>query len=232
MIVKEKKGVTNGKYEGSVNIGKIDISSSKNGQELEEQYIKLTEQITIIDKEISKLNEDNNVIQKALSDVNNPVDCTIYSDKIKEIDTFDYNSHCNNIVYGSNTNDGSKQEEYEACTSNKILENQKLRVTYSSLLSLCNDKNNLEQQLVQVEFENNLELINLLNSELYEVNVDINKLTTDLNSFVSFDETTQRSELLENDTQNTINRTAEILGVTTESITDVSGILSLTNSQK
>jgi len=227
-----EKGVTNGKYEGSVNIGKIDISSSKNGQELEEQYIKLTEQITIIDKEISKLNEDNNVIQKALSDVNNPVDCTIYSDKIKEIDTFDYNSHCNNIVYGSNTNDGSKQEEYEACISNKTLENQKLRVTYSSLLILCNDKNNLEQQLVQAEFENNLELINLLNSELYEVNVDINKLTTDLNSFVSFDETTQRSELLENDTQNTINRTAEILGVTTESITDVSGILSLTNSQK
>ena len=97
---------------------------------------------------------------------------------------------------------------------------------------MCNEKNNLEQQLVQAEFENNQELINLLNRELYEVNVSINKLTTDLNSFVSFDETTQRSELLENDTQNTINRTAEILGVTTESITDVSGDLLLTNTQK
>jgi len=223
---------TEKQYEGSVNIGKINASSSKNEQELEEQYVKLTKQITTINNEINKLNEDNTVIQKALSDVNNPVDCTIYSNKIKEIDTFDYNSHCNNIVYGSNTNDGSKQREYEACITSKTLENQKLRVTYSSLLSLCNEKNNLEQQLVQAEFENNQELINLLNRELYEINVSINKLTTDLNSFVSFDETTQRSELLENDTQNTINRTAEILGVTIESITDDSGDLSLTNTQK
>ena len=227
----ESEGISS-RYESSVEINTTNRQSQKNINEISNNITKLRTELVNITDEITSLNNDNNVIQKALSDVNNPIDCTVYSDKIKEIDTFDYQSYCNNIVYGSNTNDGTKQSEYEFCVLQKTKENESLKVTYTSLLNYCNQKNSLTQQLNQAKFENNTELINYLENELIEVNKQINTLTEEANSIISFDETTQKSVLLENDTQNTINRTAELLDTTPEKITDSSGNLVLDDTQK
>ena len=219
-------------YDGSTKINKTTNESQKNANELEQNSKKITEEIINITNKITSLNEDNIVIQKALSDVNNPLDCSVYSDKIKDIDDFDYKSYCNNIVYGNNINDGTKQKEYEFCIAQKTKDNENLKVTYSSLLNYCNEKNTLTKQLEVAKFENNLVQIDYLEKQIIDTNNRINELTEQANSFISYDETTQKSLLLENDTQNTINRTAELLNTTPDKITDSSGDLTLTDAQK
>ena len=71
-----------------------------------------------------------------------------------------------------------------------------------------------------------------MEKQINEINVNINTLTTDYNNSISYDESKQNSTIQNNDIQNTINRTAELLKTTTESITDESGNLTLTDSQK
>ena len=60
----------------------------------------------------------NNIIEKALTSVDNPLDCTVYENQLTELRNFNYNTYCNTIVYGSpNLNDGTKQKEYNNCIS-------------------------------------------------------------------------------------------------------------------
>jgi len=193
----------------------------------------LSKEINAIEETISQKNSDNVIIEKALTNVDNPLDCTVYENKLTELRTFNYATYCNNLVYGGiNLNDGTKQSQYNDCIKTKTLQNQKDEVIYSQLLEDCRSKNRIETELKNAKFENNTELVNELETQLYEVNQDINRLTTDYNNTVSFDESVQTSQLENNDTQNTINRTAELLNVTTKSITDDSGNLTLTDSQK
>lgn len=193
----------------------------------------LSKEINAIEETINQKNSDNVIIEKALTNVDNPLDCTVYENKLTELRTFNYATYCNNLVYGGiNLNDGTKQSQYNDCIKTKTLQNQKDEVIYSQLLEDCRSKNRIETELKNAKFENNTELVNELETQLYEVNQDINRLTTDYNNTVSFDESVQTSQLENNDTQNTINRTAELLNVTTKSITDDSGNLTLTDSQK
>jgi hypothetical protein len=176
----------------------------------------LREEISNLENEIVLKNSDIIVIEKALTNVNNPLDCTVYDNKLTELRNFNYRTYCNSIVYGSPTvNNGTKQSEYNSCISSKTLENQNEQLLYSELSSDCKRKNTLEQQIKEAKFDNNQTLVTQLEKELDEVNKNINTLTTDVNNSISFDESKQNSQLEENDTQNTINRTAELLGVQT-----------------
>jgi len=189
--------------------------------------------ISQIEGDIQLKSSDNIVIEKAITNVENPLDCTVYETQLTELRNFNYNTYCNTIVYGNpNTNDGTKQTEYNSCVSTKTLENQNEQVLYSQLLEDCRTKNSLEVQLKNAIFENNVELVATLEKQINEINVNINTLTTDYNNSISYDESKQNSTIQNNDIQNTINRTAELLKTTTESITDESGNLTLTDSQK
>ena len=194
---------------------------------------KLILKIRTLENEIALKNSDNVVISKALTNVDNPLDCSVYENKIVELRNFDYKTYCNTVVYGSpSTNDGTKTEEYNSCVKSKTLENQNEEVIYSQLFASCNEKNQLEVQLTNAKFENNQEQINTLQTQIFEIEQTINRLTTDVNNNVSYDESIQTSQLENNDIQNTINRTAELLNTTTDSITNSEGDLTLSSSQK
>ena len=211
------------------------LSSQENDQLeiLKSEEVKLKIEITKLQEELNQKQSDNTVINKALTNVNNPLDCSVYEDKLTELNNFDYYSYCNSIVYGnSNFNDGTKQTEYESCIKSKTIENENDKITYNKLLNDCNSKNNIETQLKVAKFDNNVNLITELQKQLNDVNTEINTLTTDFNNDISFDPSKNKSKLEENDTQNTVNKTAELLGKTTNEITDEFGNLTLTDSDK
>ena len=202
-------------------------------EKLKEEETKLKEEISDIQNDIVQKNSDNTTIEKALTDVNVPLDCTVYENQITELNNFNYNTYCNTIVYGDpNLNDGTKQSQYTSCVASKTLENQNEVVLYSQLLEDCRTKNSLETQLKNSKFENNDELTNELEKQLKEVNKNINNLTTDYNNSISYDESKQKSDIENNDTLDTINKTADLLDTTPEDITDDSGNLVLTDKQK
>ena len=210
------------------------LSTQKNVQldnyTIDETIIKNT--IQEINNVIAQKQESNVIIEKALTNVNTNLDCSVYENTIKELKNFDYVSYCNTIIYGDSINDGSKNNEYSSCISSKTKENQDQIIIYSQLFESCVLKTQLTDQLVKAKFDNNTVLITELEKQIQDLSNTINTLTTDVNNFISYDESTQKSQLLQNDTQNTINKTADILSVTTKSITDISGNLQLTDSQK
>ena len=193
----------------------------------------LQKQINDIENQIQQKNSDNVVIEKALTNVDNPLDCTVYENQLTELRNFNYTTYCNTIVYGSpDLNNGTKQTEYNNCVTSKTLENQNEEVLYSQLLEDCRLKNSLETQLRTAKFENDTELVNELEKQIQDVTENINRLTTDYNNSISYDESKQKSTIENNDIQNTINRTAELLNTTPKSITDDSNNIVLTDSQK
>ena len=223
-------------------ISQIDVIKTFNGlttqettelEKLKSSEDKLNEQILLIENDISKKSGDNIIIEKAITNVDNPLDCSVYQNKINEIRNFDYNSYCNSLIYGDiNSNDGTKQNEFNVCISTKTLENQNEELLYSQLLEDCFTKNRLNEELNKAKFDNNQTLISEIESQLLDVNNDINRLTTDYNNTISYDESKQSSIIENNDTQNTIIKTAELLNTNTENITDNSGNLVLSDTQK
>ena len=200
---------------------------------LKDEEDKFKEEIFKLQNDIDEKNSDNTIIEKALTNVNTPTDCTVYENKLTEIRNFDYSFYCNSVVYGGgNLNNGSKQSEYNHCISSKTIENQNDEVVYSQLLSDCRRKNSIEIELINAKFENNQPLIDELEKQLNDVNQDINRLTTDFNNEISYDQSKQKSDLENNDTQYTINQTAKLLNTTSEDITDENGNLVLSDTQK
>ncbi len=192
--------------------------------------LKLTEEINTLKSQLNLKNSDNNVINRALTNVNNPIDCVVYENKLTELRNFNYKNYCNTIVYGNqSSNNGTKQNEYEYCTTSKTIENQKEIVTYSRLFEDCKQKNILEEKLVNAKFNNNKEEISQIEKEIITLNQEINTLTSELENG---NEEIQTSLISQNDVQNTINRTAELLDVSVKSITADNGDIILTDTQK
>ncbi len=221
------------KVNGQKSVSTTQRYSTKNSNEISFDNLQIEKSTTLITNEINQKSGDNLIIQKALTNVNTPLDCTVYENTLTELRNFDYNSYCNTIVYGSpDINDGTKTEEYNNCIKSKTLENQNNEVINSQLLESCRLKNSLEQQLISAKFENNLTLVNKLEKQINEINQNINRLTTNYNNNISFNESQQNSSFLENDIQNTINKTAELLNTTPNDITNESNNLILTDTQK
>jgi len=194
--------------------------------------VTLTSNINDLKNTIGEKESTNIVIRKALTSVNSDLDCSIYEVSIKEIDNFNYKEYCNTIIYNGGINDGSKNVDYNNCVSTKTIENSEQKLVYSELLNSCILKNQLNSQLVNSKFENNQVLTTTLENQIQQLNVKINELTTNANSVIAVNESYQNSKLLENDTQNTINVVSEILNVSPQSITDSSGNLVISDSQK
>ena len=197
---------------------------------LKSDELTLTSNINDINDSISQKESTNTEIRKALTNVNTDLDCSVYEVNIKQIDNFNYTQYCNTIVYNGGTNDGTKNVDYNNCISSKTNENNSEKLIYSQLLELCILKNQLSGQLVNAKFENNLVLVSTLEKQIQEINIKINQLTT--NSVIATNESLQKSKLLDNDSQNTINVVSEILNVSPKSITDSSGNLIISDSQK
>ena len=208
--------------------------NSKEGiNEINDDSEKIATILFKLQGEIDLKNSDNTIIEKALTNVNIPLDCTIYESKLVELRNFNYSTYCNTIVYGTpNNNDGSKNSDFEGCVKNKTFENQNETVLYSNLLENCQLENSLTEQIKRAKFDNNQKLIDLLGGQLSDVKNTINNLTTDYNNITSFDESQQKSKIEQNNIQNTVNRTAELLNTTPNKITDNSGNLILTDKQK
>ena len=195
----------------------------------ENQKLKTTS--TVIDAEISQKNSQIEVINKALSNVILPLDCKIYEDKLNEINSFDVESYCKVQVYGNSQTVSIRDKSlYDNCikTENQRLTSEK--TVYIDLLNNCQQTNYLEEQLVNAKFENDQELINQLQKEITVTKENINTLSK--NYLVIGDETTEKSQLDQNDYINTINKTAEILGVQPKEITNSEGQIVLNGSQK
>ena len=197
---------------------------------LKSDELTLSTNINDINNIIGEKESTNTEIRKALTNVNGDLDCSVYEDNIKQIDNFNYKQYCNTIVYNGGTNDGTKNVDYNNCISSKTIENNSEKLIYSQLLELCILKNQLSEQLVKAKFDNNLVLVSTLEKQIQEINIKINQLTT--NSVIATNESLQKSKLLDNDSQNTINVVSEILNVSPQTITDSSGNLIISDSQK
>jgi hypothetical protein len=199
--------------------------------ELKNIETELTNGILGLDDIINSKTSDNTIISKSLTEVDSTLDCSVYENKIIQLNNFDYKTYCNSNV--ETIKDPSiRYEEYQSCIKTKTSENENQKVIYSQLLVLCNDKNKLESQLVTANFQNNNVLVSELEDQIVDINSSINTLTNSAISFLSYDETLQKSLLSINDTNNTIERISEILNVTTNSITDENGNIVLTDNQK
>ena len=193
----------------------------------------LTIKMSDINNEINSKISDNLIIDKATTEISLELDCTVYQDKLNDLDRYDYKTFCNIQVYGNSTpNTLDKITQYNECVSKQTLINQEEKLIYTDLLENCQLYNTLNTQLTQARFENNSNLINELERQIFEVEVRINVLTIEGKNFLSSDETLRQSELEKNDNINTINKTAELLNTTTENITDSNGNISLTDKQK
>ena len=193
----------------------------------------LTVKLSNINNEINTKISDNLIIAKSTTQNSLELDCTIYQDKLNELETFDYKTFCNLQVYGDpqpNTLDKIKQ--YNECVSNQTTINEEEKLIYTNLLGNCQLYNSLNVKLSQAKFENDNDLIILLKRQIFEVESRINVLTQEGKNFLSSDSTLRQSQLEKNDNINTINKTAELLNTTTENITDSDGNISLTDKQK
>jgi hypothetical protein len=193
----------------------------------------LDKKIVDIDNQIQQKRSDNIIISQSTTEINTNLDCTVYESKIKELNDFNYNSFCSTQVYGtSEFNSLNKIEEFNSCVSIQKLTNQNEILVYNSLLVNCQSYNNLQGRLVQAKFQNNTPLISELEKEIFQTQTKINLETQKGSEFIEPDSSLQKSEFEINDITNTINKTAELLNTTTESITDNNGKLTLTTSQK
>lgn len=197
------------------------------------ERVSLDKKIVDIDSQIQQKRSDNIVISQATTEINTDLDCTIYENKIKELNNFNYNDFCTTQVYGTLTpNSLNKNEEFSSCINKQKLINEKEILVYNNLLINCQTYNDLQSRLVQAKFDNNSVLINELEKEIFETQIRINLETQRGSEFIEPDSSLQKSQLQINDITNTINETAKLLNTTTESITDGNGSLSLTTSQK
>ena len=195
--------------------------------------VSLDEKIIDIDNQIQQKRSDNIIISQSTTEINTDLDCTVYTTKLKGLNNFDYNSFCSTQVYGtSKVNTLDKIEEFNSCVSRQKLSNEKEIIVYNNLLVNCQIYNDLQSRLVQAQFENNSVLISELEKEIFQTQTRINLETQAGSEFIEPDSSTQKSEFEINDITNTINKTAELLNTTTESITDNNGNLTLTTSQK
>jgi hypothetical protein len=201
----------------------VDLLVTENG--------KLKTTLSVVESQISQKNSQIDVINKALSDVTLPLDCKIYENKISEIDSFNVDGYCKVQVYGDKREITLRDRDlYNNCVK---LENQRLqseKSVYVELLNNCNKYNLLEQELVNAKFRNNQQSINALNKEIGVTQENINTLSKKYE--VIGNETTESSQLDQNDYINTINETAKILGVTPQEITNKEGYINLKDSEK
>jgi len=192
---------------------------------------KLKTTLAIVETQINQKNSQIDVINKALSDVTLPLDCKIYEDKISEIDSFNVDGYCTAQIYGNKKQITLRDRDlYNNCVK---LENQRLqseKSVYVELLNNCNRFNILEQELVNAKFRNDQKSINSINTQIGVTQENINTLSKKYE--VIGNETTQTSQLDQNDYINTINETAKILGVTPKEITNKEGNIDLTDSEK
>ena len=186
-----------------------------------------------LNNEIDVRNSENLTISQATTKINTNLDCTVYEDKVKEIDSFNYKNFCTTQVYGtSRVNSLTKIDEYNKCVSDQKLINQKQKIIYNDLLENCVLFNNLQLQLSNAKFDNNTDLINITEKDIFVTQTKINTLTQEGSKFIESDSTQQKSQLEINNTQQTINETANLLNTSVESITDSDGNLLLTDQQK
>jgi hypothetical protein len=217
--------------ETTVSINSLNEEKVEQLNLIESEQIELRNLLDDIQTQIEQKSSDNIVIQNATNQIDNQLDCSVYQTKIKEIDNFDYTSYCNsNIVPTGNKLTDNKL--YNSCVSSKRLENEELKKTYNQLLTECNNVNTLNVALTNAKFENNTVLVNELENQILESENKINELTNDVTNDINSNESLLKSDLEKNDIQNTINRTAELLNTTSDSITNSSGDLVLTDTQK
>lgn len=211
---------------------KLDTQKQQQIDSLKISEINLKNTINDINNTITQKESVNSSINKALTNINTELNCSVYENSIRELDNFNYQEYCNSIVYNGGINDGKKITEFNNCVTLKTQENNQQKLIYTELLNLCISKNQTNEQLVKSKFDNNTVLTSTLEKEIQDINVKINELTTNANSFISFDESLQTSKLQQNDVQNTINVVSEILKVNPNSIVDKSGNIVLSDSQK
>ena len=75
-------------------------------------------------------------------------------------------------------------------------------------------------------------MISVLQKQIFETEAKIDTLTKEASKFIESDPSQQTSKLQTNNRVETINRTAELLGTTTDKITDSNGNLTFDDNSK
>jgi len=207
--------------------------SLKEIETIEKNISSIDDQLTKIDNQILEKQNDNDSINQSLGDTLPQSDCTIYEETIKQLNSFDVRSYCRN-QNSERIKDGTEfyNTAYESCVKSKNDEINKDTQTYNQLLELCVSNNRLNIQLEEAKRQNNLVQIDVLEKQINENNQKINTLTNETNSVVSTNENLQSSKLQQNNKVGVIDTTAKILGKNPDQITDSSGVIKLTESEK
>ena len=189
---------------------------------LSKEREKLVIKISDINNVIESKKEDGIVISQAITAIETKLDCGVYENKLKEINNFNYKSFCSSDT----------KTQYRNCVNAQTLINQEQKILYTDLLENCRLNNSLQSQLTKAKFDNNSELINILQKEIFITETKIDTLTKGGAKFIESDPSQQTSTLQVNNKIETITRTAELLDTTTDKITNSNGILTLTTLQK
>ena len=205
------------------NKNKLQTEKDSQLKTLSEEREKLGIKISGINIVIDGKTSDNLVISQAITTISTNLDCGVYENKIKEINNFNYKSFCRS---------STKTNQYSNCVSTQTLINQEQKILYTDLLENCKLNNNLQLQLTKAKFDNNSELIGVLEKQIFVTETKIDTLTKEGGKFIESDPSQQTSKLQVNNKLGTINRTAQLLNTTTTEITNSSGDLILTTSQK
>ena len=220
----------------------VDTETNKNTNtyETEKNVKSLNDDISVMDKSISDLDleieskqNDNNTIRQSLGDTQPSKDCTIYEDTIKQLNGFNVESFCRNENSGR-VKEGTEiyNTAYQSCVKTKTLSVSEDIKTYTELLNLCNQSNELNSRLIVAKNQNNQVKIDLIEKDLENVNKRLNTLLNGVNGVVNNNENLQSSKQQNNDTVAVTERTSKILGKSVNDITDSSGNLKLNSNEK
>ena len=223
IVERKTSDVALGRVKAIQNKNKLKTEKESELKTFSEEKVKLEVKILDIDNEIESKRNDDLVISQAITTISTNLDCGVYENKIREIDNFDYRTFCLS---------STKNNQYTNCVRTQTLINEEQKLLYTDLLENCRLNNSLQPQLTKAKFDNNSELISVLQKQIFETETKIDTLTKEASKFIESDPSQQTSKLQTNNRVETINRTAELLGTTTDKITDSNGNLTLTTTQK
>ena len=223
IVERKTSDVALGRVKAIQNKNKLKTEKESELKTFSEEKVKLEVKILDIDNEIESKRNDDLVISQAITTISTNLDCGVYENKIREIDNFDYRTFCLS---------STKNNQYTNCVRTQTLINEEQKLLYTDLLENCRLNNSLQPQLTKAKFDNNSELISVLQKQIFETETKIDTLTKEASKFIESDPSQQTSKLQTNNRVETINRTAELLGTTTDKITDSNGNLTLTITQK
>lgn len=188
--------------------------------------------ITQVNNEIIQKENENLSINTVQTNIQQPLDCTVYQNKLYELNNFDVSNYCKSNLNTSSYSDKINSiTEYNDCVSSKNLEIEQQKILYNRLLQDCLSNNVLNDTLTVSKNENNSTMETIAQHQLEDVQQNIDNTTKEASKFIGTDASLQNSQLAQNNYVKTVDTAAAILNVDPSTLIADDGTVSLTDRQ-